>query len=282
MNDPGSANLKVYGDESFDEHGERVAAVAALVGTEAQWAKLEAAWLERTGGQEFHANKCETQYARDPDPEKHRGALALYKDLAQLVADSGLRGYGSAFDLASYREYLPGENPENGFIHSFLGVLNYCSKLAVEQNALVEFIFDNRQGKEYNANLLFKAFRGSPPWRNKNIFSRPEIRFDTRKNPRIQAADLVARESMKGLDNYIGPTRRLERQSLKLLARHGIEFVAYEGPYFRDFREKLTELKERTHFKENEYLDWLAESKRTDNQSNRIHFIIYKDQSDPL
>lgn len=79
--DIASDRLKVFGDESFDEKRQRVAAVGCLIGTEFQWSGLESAWVKRTGGKEFHAAKCETEYAHDSDPEKHRDNLRLYADL---------------------------------------------------------------------------------------------------------------------------------------------------------------------------------------------------------
>ena len=87
---------------------------------------------------------------------------------------------------------------------------------------------------------------------------------------------------MKFLDNYNGPVRRPERRSLKVLAGPRIQFAAYEGPYFKDCREKLPELAMRTRMKDHDYRDWLLKSNLTDNDSNRLRFIIWLDETDPL
>jgi hypothetical protein len=282
VSDAASDRLMVYADESFDGGKERVAAVAGLIGTETEWVALESAWVERTDGKEFHANKCETEFARDPDPDKHRANLRLYADLANIVADSKIRGYGPSFDIASYLENFPGANPEYGFYHGFTGLLKRFGNIALTDRKQVEFTFDNRQGMEYNMNLLYEGFIGSSGWKGTGIFFSNKINFDTRKNPRIQAADLIAREAMKFLDNYVGPVRRTHRESLKVLANHRIQFDAFEGPYFKDFRAKMPELEKRMRMNVADYHAWLLKSKQPHNESSLFRFIKHLDETDPL
>jgi hypothetical protein len=282
MSDGPSERLKVFADESFDGKRERVAAVAGLIGTESEWSVLEAAWIERIGGKEFHATTCETEYANDPDPDKHRENLRLYEDLTKIIANSRIRGYGSSFDLISYRENFPNDNIENGFLHGVADILKYFSRLALTENRQVEFFFDNRQGKEYIIDLVYQSLRNIPILKGKDIFYGNRINFDNRSNTRIQAADLTAREAMKFLDNYIGPVRRPHRASLKTLANQRIQFFAYEGPYFKDFREKLPEMAKRYGVNMPEYDRWLSEHKLTDNQSNRLHYMRWLDITDPI
>jgi|GEM_PF-2207305 hypothetical protein len=131
-------------------------------------------------------------------------------------------------------------------------------------------------------NLLYEGFIGSSGWKGKGIFFSNKVSFDTRRNPRIQAADLVVREAMKFLDNYIGPVRRAHRESLKALANHRIQFEAYEGPYFKDFREKMPELEERMRMKAADYQAWLLKSKQPHNESSLFRYIKYLDEHDPL
>src|SRR4051794_25567045 len=63
--------LPCYGDESSDETRSRVFAMAAIVAPEEVWREAEDAWVLRTGGKEFHANECESEFAHDPEPQKH-------------------------------------------------------------------------------------------------------------------------------------------------------------------------------------------------------------------
>jgi hypothetical protein len=76
----------MFGDESADETKSRVFAVACVVGSEDEWALAVREWLRRTRGKQFHANKCESEFAHDPDRQKHKDNLKLYEDLTKILA----------------------------------------------------------------------------------------------------------------------------------------------------------------------------------------------------
>lgn len=57
-----------------------------------------------------------------------------------------------------------------------------------------------------------------PEWRF-HPYMADEVSIASRKEVGIQAADLVAREAMKHLDNQIGPKQRLTRGSLRALEK---------------------------------------------------------------
>jgi hypothetical protein len=52
--------INAFGDESADETAQRVFAVSCLIGTDKEWDNVKEAWIQRTGGKEFHAAECET------------------------------------------------------------------------------------------------------------------------------------------------------------------------------------------------------------------------------
>lgn len=280
MIDISSDKLRVFGDESFDEKGQLAAAVAGLIGTEKQWNKLGDKWVARTGGKEFHANKCETEHADDPDRDKHKENQRLYTDLTQIIVNSGLRGFGAAFDLVSFRENFSGAKGESeiGYYRCFSNLISHCAGVASsESKQIEEFTMHNREGKEYNAGLVYQYYMQRPEWKRDNIFLRHKLSFDTSKNPRIQAADLIARETMKYMESLVGPVRRPMRKSLKALAtaNNRILFHFYEGPYFKDWREKMDEIEKRAGMSMKDYERWLAATGQQDSWSNRFHFIIW-------
>src|SRR5712692_10503716 len=98
--------LSVFGDESADETKQRVFAVAGVIGREEQWEQLEARWIARTGSFPFHAKDCESDQG-DYKGIDHQQNQDLYKDLAQLLAASGLGGWGFAIDLLAQRQVFP-------------------------------------------------------------------------------------------------------------------------------------------------------------------------------
>jgi len=276
--------LRVFGDESFDEKEQRVAAVAGLIGTEKQWNSLVDKWTTRTGGKEFHANECETEHAKKSDEDKHKNNLQLYADLMLIIATSGLRGVGIAVDLISFREHFPGTKNETGFYKCFADLINHCWEFATtESKQIEEFTMDNREEKEYNASLIYQYYMQRPEWEKNNIFRTSKLSFDTRQNPRIQAADLMARETMKFLDNNVGPVRRTMRKSLEAFASGDglFLFKEYEGPYFKGWREKMDELEKRGGMSMRDYARWLVATGQQDNWSNRFHFIIWLETRGP-
>ena len=103
----------LHGDESLDETQSRVCAVGGLVGTEESWAALEGQWKALHGSIPFHANDCDSDHGdyapllgEDADA-KHHANKELYKQSSILLAESGIGGFASAYDLAAQREAFP-------------------------------------------------------------------------------------------------------------------------------------------------------------------------------
>jgi hypothetical protein len=266
----------IFGDESADETAQRVFAVAGVIGTDSQWDDLVNKWTERTGGKGFHATECETEYADDPDATKHKENLRLYADLSKLIAASELHGWGVAVDLAGYREFFPEVDQQQAFHKCFVET---SDRLVQTASAIgykdLKFTFDHRQG-EHNTGVLYDLMTSQPEWAS-NIFFDNEISFTSRTNPRIQVADLVARETMKGLDNHIGPVKRPHRKSLVALAttnkRFQFDFLMRE--YFEDMKRKMPKLIELAGFSDNDYFKWLQKNKLANNLTSRFRFLVW-------
>lgn len=274
----------VFGDESSDETRQRVFAVAGLEGTESEWRALEGKWLARTGGKEFHAADCESEYASHPDRQKHKDNQALYADLAQLIANSGLRGFGVAMDLAGHREFFTDVPQDISYMKCSTEVLkHFIQDSTASAEDPLEFTFDHRQESEYNAGFLYSSMVNWNEWKGKSIFLSRKISFDSRKNPRIQAADLLARETMKHLDNMVGPIKRPTRKSMEALtstSRIAFDFLMRE--YFQGWFNAMPELQVRSGFTRDDYGAWLKENKLLDNISSRIRFLIWTQSKDEL
>lgn len=276
----------VFGDESADETKQRVFAFAGLEGTESEWRALEDKWLARTGGKEFHAADCETEYAMHLDRQKHTDNLALYADLTKLIANSNLRGFGVALDLAGHREFFPDVPQDISYMKCFTEVLKHFIKNSITSaEEPLEFTFDHRRESEYNAAFLYSSMVNWNEWKGKNIFVRAKISFDSRKNPRIQAADLLARETMKHLDNIVGPVRRKTRKSmLELASTKGqrIKFDMLTREYCQSWFNAMDQLQVSSGFTRSGYAAWVKENKLADNVSSRIRFLIWTQSKDEL
>jgi hypothetical protein len=268
--------IVVYGDESADEKKVRAFAVAALAGEEKAWAPAEAEWLERTGGEVFHAAEFES--ARGvTDPAEKQARLDTYRDLVQIIARSGLRGHGVGLDLVSMRKWFPELLLDAAYFKGLQDVIRYFggeSRKLTERHQ-IEFIFDNRAETEYGADLMYESLSRHPGWRDEVLFA-DKLGFATRKNPRIQMADLYARETMKALDRSVLGNHKL-RKSMEALLSAGdgkFTFVFCVGDYFKGLRERVDAVDADPTSKDSDYKRWLKDKNAQDNWANRWRHAI--------
>jgi hypothetical protein len=269
--------LSVYGDESADAAKKRVFAVAGVIGTEDLWKELEAKWVVRTGGISFHANDCDTDHG-DYANTSHADNKALYRDLAIMLAESGLGGWGFAIDLIAQRRVFP-DAPNIAYYKCFLEVVQAMKNCAANNKESVKFTFDMRRESEHNTGLLYGMVMAVPDW-NKHLFS--EISFAcSRENPRVQVADLFAREAMKALDNKVGPVKRSARKSWLTLYHTGrFHIEAISDGWFEDLKRQMPMLEKETGMSVGGYLRWLKENNLQHNTSNLFLYMEWSGKRD--
>jgi len=185
--------LSVFADDSSDETQQRTVAVAGIIASDEEWTRLDKIWLERTGGIPFHATDCESDrgvYAGC----SHLYNQNLYKDLATILAQSDSWGWGAALDLASYRELFVVDQ-ETGYYKAFLAVIDFFTAFARDRfQEKVKFTFDRRMQSSHNSAELYALMSNDS---NNAFFPNPLEFASSSEQPRIQMADLWAREVMK-------------------------------------------------------------------------------------
>ncbi|HTV09086.1 MAG TPA: DUF3800 domain-containing protein [Candidatus Aquilonibacter sp.] len=265
--------IYVYGDESMDEKKEIACAVAAIVGTKEQWEAIESKWLERTKGIPFHANNCDSDQG-DYKNIPHQENKALYRDLTIMLAESGLRGFGSVVDLAAQAKAFPLANPldlsNRTYYKCFIDVVEKMFFYATNINEIAEMTFDNRAESDHNAALLYANMRElNPGWKSRLA---SKIIFESaRENPCIQVADLFAREVMKGLVNDMAKKKRPVRKSWEtLVATNRFASFGYSTEWFADMVADLPAASVRFDFDPEGYQKWLG-----NRQDSLTAFIEY-------
>lgn len=271
--------MLVFGDESCDEKKERVFAVAGVVGTEKQWDWLEERWLICCDGTPFHAKDCESGYGnyRGRTSEQNK---ELYKALTIMLAASEMGGFGIALDLAAQKHVNPDALESLAYYKCFLELIQRMRNCAEYNKQIAKFTFDKRPEGVYNSSELYAIAQNTKDW---NPFLDSEIGFACSKtNPRIQVADLFARETMKALDNMVGPTKRPVRKSMKCLSDTGrFHIDVYGEEWFRTLMPNMPKLEQQTGMSMADYKSWLVMTNRmTDNTSNRFAYIKYAIQRD--
>jgi hypothetical protein len=268
----------IFGDESADETEQRTFAVSGLIASPDDWASFTHAWSSRTGGKIFHAADCESDAGdfKVTPTNTHADNLNLYKDLTQILAKNKIRGYAAAFDVASWRETFPAVPRDVGYYKCLTEVLkHFLYTPDYHDGTEMEFSFDHRKESEYNAGLLYTYLIAVPEWKEKNLFLGARISFASRRDVRIQAADLVAREAMKLLDDH---GKRPMRKSLLALAKvpgAPFKFDCFGRDYCLDARRKWGEAEKVTGMTPAAYFCFLNEHRLADNWSNRFRFVNY-------
>lgn len=275
--------MLVYGDESADERHERVFAIAGLNGTEEEWQDTERVWLRVTSGEVFHAAECEREGKKD-----------LYKALTQVLANGSIAGIAIALDLRAFSSEMPDTLRDFGYYQCFGKVINAHATQAKRWNDRdisqvheplldLKFTFDNRAQSKGNATQLFKTFTNQPEWRDTGIFNVP-VSFASRSNPRIQMADLVAREAMKDLDREVGPVKFNERISKRVLEdSNRFKFSKLGNEYCLRLKERIDREQPGVG-----YAEWLQATGRVqngrphDNWTNRALYFAWQDDQNTL
>lgn len=270
--------LSVFGDESADETKQRVFAIAGVIGTEEAWEALESEWIGRNGGTPFHATDCDSDqgdYASRPHDENKR----LYCDLATILAKSGLGGWGLAINLIAQRRTFPDAPDIFSYYKGFTEVLSAMKNCAAKNNEVVKFTFDMRKESDHNAGLLYAMFRMMPEY-ERRTFS--EISFvSSVDHPRVQIADLFARETMKVLDNQIGPIKREPRKSWIALCDTGRFHVrALMDDWFEDLKREMPRLEAETGMHRDKYLAWLERCGIPHSVTNMYRYIQWLEEQD--
>jgi hypothetical protein len=269
--------LSVFGDESSDETKQRVFAVAGVIGTDDDWNKLESKWIERNGGVPFHASDCESDQGNYKGRPHHENK-DLYRDLSIMLAESGLGGWGLAINLIAQRRVFP-DAPDISYYKGFTAVLARMRNCAANNKEIAKFTFDMRLESEHNAGLLYDMFRMMPEYQE-HTFS--EIAFiSSRDHPKVQVADLFARETMKTLDNQIGPVKREPRKPWKALFNTGrFHIDALMDGWFEDLQRKMPALEEEHGMQKERYLAWLTEKRIPHNVTNMYRYVEWLERQD--
>jgi hypothetical protein len=189
-----------------------------------------------------------------------------------------LIGFGAAIDLAGFWKCFPDSMPDTPYYKCFYWVVGRLVKfgyLSIEQEK-VQFNFHRRRESEYNASALYDYMVKLPEseWKCSS-FMFEKVRFTSSESPGIQAAGLLARETMKDFENQVGPVARIRRMSMQtLISTMRFGFDWYTQDYFEDFLKKMDVLAVDSGIDSERMLRWFAARRLQDNHANRLSYLI--------
>ena len=211
-----------------------------------------------------------------------------------------MSGVCICFDVQSFRERFD-SLVDIAYYKCFTDLLGFIAPMARDWNRRIlmglgpadplvqpQFTFDRRQG-EGTITETYDTFMGQPEWRGTEILHQ-RVSFDTRKNPRIQIADVVAREGMKELDRLItSRSPRPRGAKLALDAAGKFRFVNRDCAYIEHWRSRQAELEQAEGMTRDQYRSWLTQTNRVghdgapvDNVRNRMMHMTYLDNKASL
>ena len=143
---------------------------------------------------------------------------------------------------------------------------------AFHYSGVAKFTFDTRRESQHNTSLLYDMATKSPTIKDQ-LF--PNIAFEcSADNPRLQVADLFAREVMKALDNLVAPIKREPRKSWMALYKTGRFHAEVIGvSWFESLQQQMPMLESDTGLSRDGYLRWLSENKRQHNTTNLFLYM---------
>jgi hypothetical protein len=268
------AMLTAYGDDSSDNEKKSVFAAATVVGRESEWSDFEIAWKRSNGDRPFHSTDCDADGGEFKATD-HKENKALYRSNVELLARSPFMGYAIAISIRDYRQIFGGSRDEWPYYACFAGAV--AGAASVGKRSIppepVEIIFDRNFQREYNTGRLYDFMVREEHWKINEYLS-SKIGFDDhRKNIGLQAADLLAREAMKHLDNQLLREPRPTRLSFTALAsaqRFCFEFID---------RRRMLQLREQMDAipalgrANDAYTKWLNGKGLKDTPSARLQFM---------
>ncbi len=217
------AMIYAYLDESGSHDKSKIFALAGYYGELEEWETFGRHWkcaLEQAGlkGVPFHAADFEGGYDIFKDWSVAR-KIDLMEKLINVIDRRDLHGVAGAIVMREYKEAVTGESE---FLEEkwapYIVCQQLCYQKILKKTATdVAFVHDRQEEYDYPAQQWFFEYKDAHPEHADRMKS---VTFSSKKDylP-LQAADLLAYETAKGLHNRLYDSERPHRKSMLALAR---------------------------------------------------------------
>lgn len=193
--------LECYFDDSSDPQREKYFACGGLLANQEHWDAFELLWSHQTYGlkEPFRATQCECGHGQFADekewPKSKRDALMAR--LTGIIREIDLLGFAAVVPIKEFRRAFPFLGGNDAFAlavtHTVFAMCDIAHK--VDMDASLWFEHGNRNGTVLNLQDSLRGLDWKPGQRLKSVA------FGTKQLRPLQAADLIAREAFKHMDN---------------------------------------------------------------------------------
>lgn len=225
--------LESYFDDSSDDRRVRYCAYGGWIGSSAQWDAQLIGWNNASFGlkQPFRSTECEGGHGQFDGVEKPERDARMSR-MVDVLRATELRGFASIVPIPIFKEVFRRRTEDDAYVISLEHSIMNMAYIAHELQMDVQIWFE--QGPQNGAiNRAFDRIVKCKSWEpSKRLRS---LSFDTKRSVHLQAADLVAREAFKHIDNrgvrpMRIPVRRLaDRLAFVLWNRQTLDFLAKSG-----------------------------------------------------
>jgi hypothetical protein len=205
-----------YFDDSADKRRERYFAAGGLVGGVQQWAECDIHWQYETRelSEPFRSTECECGHGQFAKWDKAQRDLLMNR-LVGVIRGYDLSAFASIVPVSEYRAVFPGADEFDPY---YLAVAHTIINMAVIGERIsrgVKLWFENGP-QSRTTFVIYNELRAVKTWTPASRLQ--HIDFGSKQLAPLQAADLVAREAFKHIDNLgVRPTRKpVERMKEKL------------------------------------------------------------------
>jgi hypothetical protein len=197
-----------YFDDSSDPLRQEYFLAGGLLADEERWIDFESAWKKATEHleQPFRSTDCECQHGQFADWNKS-DCDALMAQLVGLLDEHRIGGFASVIPVPDFQAVFPQLDKLAPYLlaveHTFLNMAHIAAKTDEEIHVWFE------QGTAPDADIMriYKRLKNLECWEHRRRIT--NISFADKRMPQLQAADLVAREALKHMQNRgIRPMRK--------------------------------------------------------------------------
>jgi hypothetical protein len=263
-----------YFDDSSDGKRERYCAVGGLLGGPEQWWEFKKRWAAATYHVKgpFHAADCDTNPPRGAFKGwKKEDCDTLMRSLVKVLLSCKLSGYGSVVPVPEYKALFPTCDEYDPYLLALKHVLVNMAYIGAtfQQGSPTELIkvqLWHEESKTTSARAFqtYADLKAVESWNDRYYLA--SFATGSKSLLELQAADLLAREAFKYVDN-LGvrrtriPVKRLRaRMAFHLWNRECLEYFRSQGgpsnhEVLTDWaRKPSNELPEMTRFYADEFV----------------------------
>jgi Protein of unknown function (DUF3800) len=207
--------FRAYLDESY---GDRVFSIGGFFGPDTAWEDFNTEWssaLARFELTEFHSNHWENLKGEFKGWTSDK-KIALIQELATIINSNEIAGVHSAVSLRDFRKIFPLDKPDAPYFLCFQSCVAEAAYWSGQKRQQVSFWFDQQKQVEFRANRLFNHVKTADSWVDRCWLGSLTFAGSKLCLP-LQAADFLAYEGFKHLDNELLNSNRPMRKPMKLL-----------------------------------------------------------------